>query len=56
MRRDYREIAGLLFVGILLLFGGMSSTGLGLLGGTLVIASGIALLVGVISQRRGTRH
>jgi hypothetical protein len=56
MKRDYQEMAGLLFVGILLLFGGMFSAGLGLLGGMLVIASSIALLVGVIGQYRGARR
>ena len=45
-----------LFVGILLLFGGMYSAGLSQLGGILVIASGIALLVGVISQRHSARR
>jgi hypothetical protein len=55
MKRHYQETAVLLFVGILLLFGGMFSAGLGRLGGVLVIASSIALLLGIIDQRRGAQ-
>ena len=56
MQRNYQELAGLLFVGLLLLFSARFSAGLGLLGMMLVIASGIGLLVGILSQRRNARR
>jgi hypothetical protein len=56
MERHYEGIAVLLFIGILLIFGGLFSDALGQLGGVLVIVSSIALLLGVIGQRRGARR
>jgi hypothetical protein len=53
MERHYQGIVVLLFLGILLTFSGsVPDNGLGQLGWSLVIASGIALLLVVINQRR----
>ena len=56
MERRYQDLGALLVVGIILIFGGLYSDGLGLLGWILVIMSGIALLVGAIDRRRGDRR
>ncbi|HET9222905.1 MAG TPA: hypothetical protein VFO07_10395 [Roseiflexaceae bacterium] len=55
MVRQYPYIVVLLFVGVLLTFSaGMANEGLSRLGFLLVVASGIALLLGIIRQRRGS--
>jgi hypothetical protein len=55
MVRDYPYIVVLLFVGILLTFSaGMADEGLSRLGFMLIIASGIALLLGIVRRRRGS--
>jgi hypothetical protein len=54
MVRQYPYIVVMLFVGILLIFSaGMPNEGISRLGFLLVVASGIALLLGIIRQRRG---
>jgi hypothetical protein len=55
MERDPSYLVVLLFVGILLLFSaGIPNEGISRLGIVLVVASGIALFLSIIHQRRST--
>jgi hypothetical protein len=57
MERHYPAIVVLLFVGILLTFSaGLADEGLSRLGFVLVLASGVALLVGIIRRRLDIRR
>lgn len=56
MERRYQDLGALVVIGIILIFGGLYSDGLGLLGWMLAIMAGIALIVGAIGRRRGTRR